>query len=212
VREYLRPAGLFFATFLLVAFVTGVVAAFNDRFKFLMAFAGIPLALAVLAAGAVFLLIRGFRIAWHMPDGFGQAVAVLASPLLLVATLAAALPVLWSGGHVGDLARLAINRDRYDAMVAKVSVNPRTLSFENEAGLTYSVDPGPPVRVAFNPAGLLDNWSGIVFDPTGEVMLADGFDPDTGEFAAPDRITGLFGGDLVGCRHLWDSYYKCSFT
>lgn len=43
-------------------------------------------------------------------------------------------------------------------------------------------------------------------------MLADGFDPKTGKFVAPDRVTKVFGGDLVSCRHLWSSYYDCSFT
>ncbi len=59
---------------------------------------------------------------------------------------------------------------------------------------------------------MLDNWSGIIYDPTGDVMLARGFDPVSGRFHAPDRITKLFEGDLVECRHLWSSYYSCSFT
>lgn len=58
---------------------------------------------------------------------------------------------------------------------------------------------------------MLNNWSAIVFDPTGKVTLADGFDED-GNFSAPARITKLFGGDLVSCRSLWGDYYKCSFT
>jgi hypothetical protein len=80
-----------------------------------------------------------------------------------------------------------------------------------QGGIIYNVDLGPPVRVAFHPEGMLDNWSGIIFDPTGEVMQADGFDA-RGNFVAPERITKLFGGDLVGCRHLWRDYYRCSFT
>ena len=42
-------------------------------------------------------------------------------------------------------------------------------------------------------------------------MLADGFD-EQGRFHAPDRITKIFGGDLVSCRWLWGDYYTCSFT
>lgn len=82
---------------------------------------------------------------------------------------------------------------------------------ERRYGVGLNVDRGPPLRVAFNPEGMLDNWSGIVFDPTGEVMQADGFDA-SGRFRAPDRITKLFGGDLVSCRRLWGDYYDCSFT
>jgi hypothetical protein len=59
---------------------------------------------------------------------------------------------------------------------------------------------------------MLDNWSGIIYDRTGDVMLAKGFDSTTGKFYAPDKVTKLFGGDLVGWRRLWGSYYSCSFT
>ena len=59
---------------------------------------------------------------------------------------------------------------------------------------------------------MLDNWSGIIVDPTARVMEADGFDTATGEFAAPEEVTKLFDGDLVSCRHLWGDYYSCSFT
>ncbi|MEA3038187.1 MAG: hypothetical protein QOE79_700 [Sphingomonadales bacterium] len=68
------------------------------------------------------------------------------------------------------------------------------------------------MRVAFDPEGIFDNWDGIVFDPTGEVMSARGFDPVTGKFAAPDKITKLFGGDLLGCSRLSGAYYACAFT
>lgn len=44
------------------------------------------------------------------------------------------------------------------------------------------------------------------------MMQADGFDPATGKFRAPDRVTKLFGGDLVWCRPLWRHYYECGFT
>jgi hypothetical protein len=52
-----------------------------------------------------------------------------------------------------------------------------------------------------HPEGILDNWSAIVFDPTHDVMLARGFDKD-GKFSAPERVTKLFDGDLVGCQRL----------
>lgn len=78
-------------------------------------------------------------------------------------------------------------------------------------GIAYAIDRGPPVRVAFHADGILDNWSAVVFDPTGEMLKADGWDA-RGKFRAPDRITRLFGGDLVACHRLWGDYLKCSFT
>ncbi len=111
--------------------------------------------------------------------------------------------------------RFLINRDHYDRIV--VDANSRTADgayseYLTNGGTTYIIDYGPPVRVAFNPDGFLDNWSGIIFDPTGDVLLAKGFDSKTGAFFAPERITKLFGGDLVDCRHLSGNYFHCSFT
>ena len=106
---------------------------------------------------------------------------------------------------------MTINRSHYEPIIEKARVDRNAAWFDEHRGVTYSVDLGPPVRVAFNPEGMLDNWSGIIFDPTGEVMKADGFDA-SGNFRAPEKVTKLFGGDLVSCRHLLDDYYACSFT
>jgi hypothetical protein len=110
------------------------------------------------------------------------------------------------------MSRLLANYGHYQSIIAKIQNSPNPYWYEEDGGITYSVDLGPPIRVAFNPAGFLDNWSGIIYDPTGVVMQARGFDAVTGKFAAPDEITKLFDGDLVSCRHLWGSYYDCSFT
>jgi len=135
-----------------------------------------------------------------------------AAPVFLACTLALAWPFLAAGSFAGSLSRLLVNRGHYEAIIKKVQLDPRPEWFKEDGNITYSVDVGPPVRVAFNPAGMLDNWSGIIYDSTGEVMLARGFDPESGRFFAPDRITKLFNGDLVSCRHLWGEYYDCSFT
>lgn len=113
---------------------------------------------------------------------------------------------------MGTFSRLVVNQGHYEAIIAKVARERKAAWFEEDDGVIYSTDLGPPVRVAFNPAGILDNWSGIIYDPTGDVMKAKGFDPKTSKFYAPERITKLFGGDLVDCRHLWGDYYQCSFT
>ena len=130
-----------------------------------------------------------------------------------MAVVLLAWPSFTAGILTGELSRLFINLPRYEAIISKTqtSADQGGSDFRDTRGIRYIVDRGPPVRVAFNPEGLLDNWSGIIFDPTGEVMLADGFDQD-GNFSAPDHVTKLFGGDLVGCRHLWRHYYSCSFT
>ncbi len=141
-----------------------------------------------------------------------KAAVIGAAPALLVCTLALALPFSAAGSFAGSLSRLLVNRGHYEAIIKKVELDPKPVWFEEYGNVTYSVDVGPPVRVAFNPEGMLDNWSGIIYDRTGDVMIARGFDPRSGRFFAPDRITMLFNGDLVSCRHLWGEYYDCSFT
>lgn len=61
------------------------------------------------------------------------------------------------------------------------------------------VDEGPPVRVAFVWGGILDNWVGAIYDPHHVILDAK-------------RYEKLFGGDMLGCERLWDSYYFCGFT
>lgn len=60
-------------------------------------------------------------------------------------------------------------------------------------------DAGPPLRVAFNWGGLIDNWAGIVLDPTDTITDIE-------------RHRGVFGGRLMGCRLLKPKVYLCSFT
>lgn len=220
-RRYLsrEPLGIYSArtlrVFILAAsipFVLGLVEAWSDSFGFvLIIFVGFPTAVfMVLVAG--FKLWRGVSVAKKGRNIAEQFVAIALSPILLVLWLMAALPLLWAGSHLGSVSRLVVNESDYREIINRARISRKAESYAEYGGITYSVDPGPPVRVAFNPEGFLDNWSAIVFDPTGEVMLADGFDPATGKFYAPDRVTSLFGGDLVTCRRLWGDYYNCSFT
>jgi hypothetical protein len=126
------------------------------------------------------------------------------------------LPACRAGIHSGSWLRLMLNRPHYERIIAGLRGGERPpppgAALAREGGIAYEVDPGPPLRVAFDPDGLLEVWTAIVFDPSGAVALADGFDPATGRFAAPDRVTRLFGGDLVRCRRLARDYYLCTFT
>ncbi len=130
------------------------------------------------------------------------------APLLLLLATALALPTMWAGQYARDLVLISLVQDWTNKRVEQ----PRLDATDGPLGIQAIVEPRPPVRIAFmtNP-GILDNWSGIVFDPTGAVMQADGWDA-TGKFRAPASITKLFDGDLVSCSHLWGDYYRCSFT
>ena len=211
---HLRRIGWLFLAGSIAFFAVGFIGAWLIHL-------GIILFVTVLPAVALLLLVcivryglRGIRLAKAMGPGARLRFVAWLAPLSLLLPVAGALHLMWSGGFVGDWSRLMVNRAEYERIIAAVRANPGDPDQGHRMsakGITYVVDIGPPVRVAFNPEGLLDNWSGIVFDPTGDVMLADGFD-ENGVFAAPERITRLFGGDLVSCRRLSGDFYQCGFT
>jgi hypothetical protein len=212
MTDHLKRASRFFALIALVPLIIGFIGAWSAGFGFLLFILGVPAALVTLMVGAILWLFRGAKL--PLPTGRirERALAVIIAPVLLAGTLMAALPLLKTGSFVGSFTRLMVNRGHYEKIISKARKARQPAWFEDDNGVTYSTDLGPPVRIAFNPAGMLDNWSGIIYDPTGDVMLAKGFDPKTGKFFAPDRVTKLFNGDLVGCRQLWGDYYDCSFT
>lgn len=81
-------------------------------------------------------------------------------------------------------------------------------------GIRYQSDPSEPLRIAFVWDGLVDNWHGVVFDPTGLVLRANEFKPDWSNWEAPElqEVKHLFGGDMLYARHLGGPWYLCGFT
>jgi len=164
----------------------------------------------------VFGLVMAARIA--SPRSINEPLKLrllwFATPLALsVMAIAALLPALWLGLFLGNQTLLLVYHRQYRTIIREVQIKPMrrdSSAWQKRGSVTYVVDASG--RIAFEPGGFLDNWSGIVWDPTGQVELARGFDPHTGRFYAPDRITKLFGGDLVSCRKLWPDWYDCSFT
>ena len=175
--------------------------------------------LILYAAAGVVCFLAALGCAWrdrrepHARRGFA-----LAAGIVLVAGAALAL----GGGHLtaaGDqaLARLRFERHRaaYERVVREVTSGAARAGTQPVTGPRYDVDSGPPVRIVFpQPGGIIDNWEGIVYDPTGAVGAARGWRFDRGrqEFTAPAGVRTLFGGDLVGCRSLGGPWYICSFT
>ncbi len=212
MRDYLRRVARFFGLIAAVPFLIAFIGAWSAGLGFFLFIIGIPAAFLVLVVGSATWIVRSYQHGKEFNVTRDRIVVYAAAPTLLVITICLSWPSLALGSYTGTMSRLMLNRGNYEAIIAKVRSNPKPAWFHDDDGVTYSVDLGPPIRVAFNPAGMLDNWSGIIYDPTGDVMLADGFDPKTGKFVAPDKVTKLFHGDLVSCRWLWGDYYDCSFT
>jgi hypothetical protein len=104
----------------------------------------------------------------------------------------------------------------YEARVAEVyQMSPQQLQNlvqENKAEIKYkdcSIDLGPPIRVAFVWDGIIDNWYGVMYDPSDTVRQVnekEWNDPSYGE------LKNIFGGDLVSVKHIEGHWYFCSFT
>lgn len=210
--DYRKQALRYFCVMGLVPLIVGVVGAWSPFSGFILFLLGAPFLVLGILVGAIHWFNHGIRSARERREDRDRILDYGLAPTLALVTVLASWPVLVFGNFVGDLTRLGVNQSHYGAIIAKAERDQQPAWFKDDNGVTYSVDVGPPLRIAFNPEGFLDNWSGIIYDPTGDVMLADGFDPKTGKFAAPERITKLFDGDLVACRHLWGAYYSCTFT
>jgi hypothetical protein len=136
------------------------------------------------------------------------ALVVLGAGLFLTApTIAEAGDAFWFQRHFDAL------EPTYRSIAERVSAGTH-LSASDTAGIRLVLDAGPPLRVAFKqPGGIIDNWEGVVYDPTGAVGAATGWrDGVPGNYSAPVRVRALFGGDLVACRHVRASFYRCWFT
>jgi hypothetical protein len=108
--------------------------------------------------------------------------------------------------------RFDAHEPQYRSIAERLSAGAR-LSASDTASIRVVLDAGPPVRVAFpQPGGIIDNWEGVVYDPTGAVASATGWVGVAGRYSAPPQVRVLFGGDLVACRHVRASFYRCWFT
>ena len=99
----------------------------------------------------------------------------------------------------------------YEAVLNPEKLSPGVL---DQSGYEYNVDNGPPRRIAFvQSGGLLDNYTAIVYDPTGLVMQANKFE-DYSKWDDPKlrHVKKLFGGDLRWAEKLRGPWYLCGFT
>ena len=145
------------------------------------------------------------------------------SLLVWAAVVPASLAALWvmvprleaAGSRRAFEQRLRALQPRYEAIVARLAQLPDSAERGAIDGIGYVVDAGPPLRVAFpQPGGIIDNWEGVVHDPTGVVAQAQGWSYADGQqtFTAPPAVVRLFGGDLVDCVPVEGPFYRCWFT
>ena len=72
-------------------------------------------------------------------------------------------------------------------------------------------DDGPPQLFAFYwRRGSLDNWSAVIFDPTGDIPRIN--DAETWDEIHAHDLSRLFGGTYYRCQPVGNHWYICWFT
>jgi len=158
----------------------------------------------VLFGLALIVVIKGILAAGQARRRMGN--------LAIVGIIAGMTALLWAtptGRLTATYFRLWHRESAYQAIVDQLSSDP-----SGEVPRDTRVDPGPPLRVAFSWGGVIDNWHGIVHDPSGEVLKASRFKADWSNWGDPELrdVKSLFGGDMRSARHLWGHWYYCTFT
>jgi hypothetical protein len=153
---------------------------------------------------ALVIVVTGLIAARHR-TGRLRCLAIV----LVVAGLAALMWTTPTGKVAATYFRLWQNESTYQEIVNQLTDDPAA-----EVAARTEVDPGPPLRIAFSWGGIIDNWHGIVHDPSGEVLKARQFKSDWSNWDDPELrpIKYLFGGDMRSARHLWGHWYYCTFT
>ena len=86
-------------------------------------------------------------------------------------------------------------------------------------GIRYESETDPVFRVSFSWGGIIDNWYGIIYDPSGKIMRCNESDPrfpgqgpEVPEDKEFSQIRMVFGGLLYKAEKLSDHWYLCWFT
>ncbi len=204
---HVRRCLKFFVAVLAIPFIAGCLSVWAFGY-FLVEFLFIAVSyLILLVFGGALFSVDGFRAAADHESGLERAHDALLAPALTVMVALSSWPAFSAGADVAMLTRVLAARDRYAAIIADVERRREDgdrFCCSQSFGQVILIDSGPPLRIAFRPDGLGDNWSAAVFDPSGE-MAQYNREPSK-------RIREVFGGDLIGCRHLFADYYRCRFT
>lgn len=110
--------------------------------------------------------------------------------------------------------RFQFRKAHYEAEVARIQA-AKPEQREKVAGRNVILEPGKPLRIAFvQPGGILDNYTAVIYDPSGLVMQANLLKPNAASWNDPKlaRVKKLFHGDLVWAEPLGGPWYRCGFT
>lgn len=156
------------------------------------------------------LWLGGLWLTWSIAARGFRERAWTPAVLLLAAMVAMGTVQGVFGREIGIFARFQALKPGYLKVVRAIDAGEAP-----PHGTRCIVEKGPPIRVAFPwPGGMMDNWCGVVYDPSGLLRKASRFKPDPAGVGDPAQreVRGWFGGDLYRCEPLGGDWYFCCFT
>ena len=97
-------------------------------------------------------------------------------------------------------------------------LNSETIPLEGtHLGINYKSETDSIFRVSFSWDGIIDNWHGIVYDPSGKIMRCNESDPRFPDNGIKDndelsKLRMILGGLLYKVDRLGGHWYLCWFT
>jgi hypothetical protein len=130
--------------------------------------------------------------------------AIYRDPGILLICLAIGLGYWFEGdlARYGDRLHYRTHRTGYRVVVDSVAASsPHRAEWTDPSVGSFVVDTGPPVRVAFVRSSWLNDWEGIIFDPTDSLV--------SWQEHAPHQSVRLFGRAVVGCSRREPLWFDC---
>ena len=126
---------------------------------------------------------------------------------------------------LGDKLRFNRYKKGYVEIINKIKVNEISAKGKFE-GINYDSETNKVTRVSFSWGGILDNWKGIVYDPTNELskiaenngihinyIKGKSLTPAEKQYIKETtELKMLFGGVIYKVKKMRDNWYLCWFT
>ena len=126
---------------------------------------------------------------------------------------------------LGDKLRFLRYEKKYVQIIEKIKTK-KISSNGSVNGINYDTEVDPAMRVSFSWGGNLDNWKGIIYDPTNAIskiaknnqILINSRDrkpltPDEEQYIKETtELKLLFGGVIYKVKKMVDNWYLCWFT
>ena len=126
---------------------------------------------------------------------------------------------------LGDKLRFLRYEKKYVQIIEKIKTK-KISSNGSVNGISYDTEVDPVMRVSFSWGGILDNWKGIIYDPTNE--LSKIAENNQTHINSGDRkpltpaeeqyiketteLKLLFGGVIYKVKKMANNWYLCWFT